>query len=248
MAITVKKKMIREHHDVTSLEDFLLNFSQNILQDITDPLSVIDSRFRIIWGNRCKALEHGIKQKDMRGKICYEIFFHRSKPCRECAVKEVLKIGKPCLIKKHCKLPDARPLWCEQRAVPVFDENHNIAHIIVYGVDITDIKLQQEIQKKYIETLEKKILQVNQGNSKLLSNACPNYSEPLTERELEVLRLMSAGLTNPEISKTLSISKHTAKSHVINIFNKLGVKNRTQAAVIAAMQHLIPYLTPLNVK
>jgi len=42
---------------------------------------------------------------------------------------------------------------------------------------------------------------------------------------MEILFLMAKGQTNPEISQTLSISKHTAKSHVISIFNKLGVKN-----------------------
>jgi DNA-binding NarL/FixJ family response regulator len=50
---------------------------------------------------------------------------------------------------------------------------------------------------------------------------------------------MAEGQTNPEISHALSISAHTAKSHVINIFNKLGVNNRTQAAVMATFHQLI---------
>ena len=56
---------------------------------------------------------------------------------------------------------------------------------------------------------------------------------------MEVLHLMAEGQTNPEISQSLSISAHTAKSHVVNIFNKLGVNNRTQAAVMAAFQQLV---------
>jgi ATP/maltotriose-dependent transcriptional regulator MalT len=51
---------------------------------------------------------------------------------------------------------------------------------------------------------------------------------------------MAEGLTNVEISQTLSISQHTAKSHVIHIFNKLGVNNRTQASVLASLRNLIP--------
>jgi DNA-binding CsgD family transcriptional regulator/ArsR family metal-binding transcriptional regulator len=62
---------------------------------------------------------------------------------------------------------------------------------------------------------------------------------PLTGRELVVLRLMAEGATNMEISKALKISPHTVKSHVIHIFNKLGVDDRTQAAVWAAHQNLI---------
>ena len=56
----------------------LAKFSQNFLQDIIDPFSVIDREFRILWGNRAKAAEHRLKQADMIGKICYEIFFQRS--------------------------------------------------------------------------------------------------------------------------------------------------------------------------
>ena len=62
---------------------------------------------------------------------------------------------------------------------------------------------------------------------------------PLTDRELEVLRLLSRGETNAEISCHLGISPHTVKSHVIHIFNKLGVNDRTQAAVWAARHQLV---------
>jgi len=61
----------------------------------------------------------------------------------------------------------------------------------------------------------------------------------LTGREVEVLRLMAEGFTNPEISEILSISHHTVKSHVVHIFNKLGVNDRTQAAVWAARNRMI---------
>ena len=61
----------------------------------------------------------------------------------------------------------------------------------------------------------------------------------LSPRELEVLRLLSQGATNLEISGHLNISPHTVKSHVIHIFNKLGVDDRTQAAVWAARHHLV---------
>ena len=53
--------------------------------------------------------------------------------------------------------------------------------------------------------------------------------EPLSERELEVLRLVAAGLSNREIAGRLVISLSTVKGHTANIFGKLAVKNRTQA-------------------
>ena len=62
---------------------------------------------------------------------------------------------------------------------------------------------------------------------------------PLTDREKEVLGLVANGATNNEISEALCISPHTVKSHVIHIFNKLGVNDRTQAAVLAAQKNLL---------
>jgi ATP/maltotriose-dependent transcriptional regulator MalT len=63
--------------------------------------------------------------------------------------------------------------------------------------------------------------------------------ERLSNRELEVLTLVSAGETNRKIAQLLQISGNTVKSHVKHIFNKLGVQNRTQAAVKAARLNLI---------
>lgn len=73
------------------------------------------------------------------------------------------------------------------------------------------------------------------GNSSTLSEA--NLADcPLTARELEVLRLIVDGLSNPEIAERLTITKATAKAHVHSILQKLCVDDRTQAAVLAMRQ------------
>jgi DNA-binding NarL/FixJ family response regulator len=56
---------------------------------------------------------------------------------------------------------------------------------------------------------------------------------PLSERELEVLRLVVKGATNREIATTLFIAEGTVRNHLTNILGKLGVSDRTQAAVKA---------------
>jgi DNA-binding NarL/FixJ family response regulator/predicted Ser/Thr protein kinase len=71
--------------------------------------------------------------------------------------------------------------------------------------------------------------------------AAPPSPEPaLTERELEVLRLIAQGLNNQQIAQQLTISEKTVKTHVSNILGKLHVDDRTQAAIYALKKGLGP--------
>ena len=67
----------------------------------------------------------------------------------------------------------------------------------------------------------------------------PSLAEPLSTRELDVLRLVVAGLSNPEIAEELVIAVSTVKSHINHIFGKLGVKSRTQAVAKARELQLL---------
>ncbi|MGC9346579.1 MAG: response regulator [Anaerolineae bacterium] len=72
----------------------------------------------------------------------------------------------------------------------------------------------------------------------------PPTTEPLTEREMEVLRLVARGLSNEEIAAQLYISERTARTHVSNILSKLHLANRTQAALYALRKGLADLETP----
>lgn len=61
----------------------------------------------------------------------------------------------------------------------------------------------------------------------------------LTERELEVLRYLALGLTNKELAQNMGISQDTVKEHVQNVLRKIGVADRTQAAVWAVRNGLV---------
>jgi NarL family two-component system response regulator LiaR len=66
----------------------------------------------------------------------------------------------------------------------------------------------------------------------------PPTKEPLSEREMEILRLVARGLTNQEIAEELVISERTVRTHVSHILEKLHLANRTQAALYAHREGL----------
>lgn len=86
------------------------------------------------------------------------------------------------------------------------------------------------IQPSLIPSLNSKMIEKNRDEGKI---------ESLTKRELEVLKLLAVGMYNKEVAEKLNISERTVKNHVSNIFKKIEVTDRTQAAVFAIRNNLI---------
>ncbi len=76
--------------------------------------------------------------------------------------------------------------------------------------------------------------------------SAPESPEPLSEREIEVLRMLAQGQTNKQIAYGLNIAEKTVKVHVSNILGKLGVQSRTQAALYAIRIGLVSANVPLK--
>ncbi|MMZ67804.1 Response regulator protein VraR [compost metagenome] len=76
-------------------------------------------------------------------------------------------------------------------------------------------------------------------NTACAKKATAPLIEPLSERELEVLRLIAQGLSNQEISERLFIALPTVKGHNRAIFDKLQVKRRTEAVALARERGLL---------
>lgn len=95
---------------------------------------------------------------------------------------------------------------------------------------MTVIRGETYIQPSMIPILNSKMLNMKNDHDKL---------ESLTKREFDVLKNLAVGMYNKEIATKLNISERTVKNHVSNIFKKIGVADRTQAAVFAIRNNLV---------
>jgi DNA-binding CsgD family transcriptional regulator/ArsR family metal-binding transcriptional regulator len=161
--------------------------------------------------------------------------------CRKCGYGTCMAFAAALSMEKTTTAccPGLVPPIAVQAVYPVVDKQGNLRSTV--NIDIAGGKIRDSLREKqeYIEILEKKLIdlgQAGEAGERAWENATAGH---LSGRELEVLRLLSRGATNLEISTQLRISPHTVKSHVTHIFNKLGVGDRTQAAVWAIRHHLI---------
>jgi DNA-binding CsgD family transcriptional regulator/ArsR family metal-binding transcriptional regulator len=171
-----------------------------------------------------------------------EIYKHLPrKNCKECGYSSCLAfaaaVSSQQIVLHRCLY--MIPPISEKAVYTVYDQSEDCEKTITFDIDTTQTLREFEGKNSYIRQLENKISKLQQPKktvSVVLSDDCLNT---LTDRETEVLRLVSTGATNNEISKNLNITSHTVKSHILHIFNKLGVNDRTQAAVWAVRKNIV---------
>ena len=150
-------------------------------------------------------------------------------------------------------LTEALTLAQAQRYVRVFvDEGPPMAALLgtLLAAQRTDATNGGDVPVDYLGRLVRAFVQ--DGASGAAGNApgrapIPSLVVQLSERELEVLRLLAGGEQNQEIADQLYLALNTVKKHVTHIFEKLGVANRTEAATRARQLGLLP-LTPAPIE
>ncbi len=98
---------------------------------------------------------------------------------------------------------------------------------------------QAESMAKRLEEANRKLAALMRADAGGIAGRAGDLEEPLSARELEVLALVAAGMSNREIAERLVISTGTAKTHIHHVCGKLGVRNRTEAAMKARELQLI---------
>jgi LuxR family maltose regulon positive regulatory protein len=114
-----------------------------------------------------------------------------------------------------------------ERALRLAESEGYIRLFVDIGLPMARI-LQEASARDVMSDYVKELLDVFTDDFELSAEHV--LPEPLTPREHDVLQLMAAGLTNPEIAKELVVAAATIKKHAANIYGKLGVSNRTEAA------------------
>jgi len=138
-------------------------------------------------------------------------------------------------------LPDCRVI-----ALTTFDDKEYVFDALRAGAvgyllkDVNSARLAESIRatargESILEpsVAAKVVAEFSRVSSLVTATSSEVLPEPLSEREIEVLRLVTLGLSNQEIAERLFISAGTAKTHIHNLCGKLGAHNRTEAAMRA---------------
>jgi LuxR family maltose regulon positive regulatory protein len=123
-----------------------------------------------------------------------------------------------------------RALSALDRALSLAEPQGYVRAFIDEGAPMGELLRQAVAQGIAVDYVSKLLAALGAEEQEARPSTGTQLAEPLTERELEVLRLLVVGLPNKEIARTLVIAVGTVKQHLKNIYGKLEVHNRTEAA------------------
>jgi DNA-binding NarL/FixJ family response regulator len=134
-----------------------------------------------------------------------------------------------------------------------------VDHVVLYTWDATADFLAQAEQagvsgvilksvggERLVQALERTVSGERMGMSHITRSPRSEQTNELSNREKEVLALLALGSTNRQIANELYLSVDTVKSHMRRLYSKLGVSNRTQAALRADQYQLRPALSRVS--
>ncbi len=161
--------------------------------------------------------------------------------CRDCGFSSCMAFAAAVSQQQATpsRCPHIKPPVTERASYPVYDSEGNLIKTVSLDIDTAKTNEELRSMQHHLDEKQQRLNELENYQTMAREAANRSLPVPLSQREIEVLRMVARGETNVEIGRRLSISPHTVKSHVISIFNKLGVNDRTQASVWAAQHDLL---------
>lgn len=127
----------------------------------------------------------------------------------------------------------------EKSTFQITDKSGKPSETVSFAIDTHSLRKEVREKTDYIQFLKNQLAAYEYTRKENIDKVNSSLIVPLSKREIEVLQLVAQGATHKQISEQLFISAHTVKSHITNIFDKLGVNDRTQASVWAAQRGVL---------
>ncbi len=201
-----------------------------------DPVFAVDQELRIIlWNDAAEALL-GFRGNEVLGKPCYDLFGCREEGGRPLCHRNCFDL---LMKQQHELMPaqeyqartkDGREIWVSISTILLPSTSRDSTLLVHVFRDIRHQKEMEHFVEQLLSIVDR--LSLRKGNNCSGRVPPPSPLASLTEREREVLRVLTSGASNRAIAKKLSISPATARHHVENVLTKLGVRSRLEAVTL----------------
>ncbi len=128
---------------------------KTIVNGIRSELYLVDGAMRIQWANQATLEAAGLKEEELVGQTCHELFMHTTTPCKNCPAAITLNTRNPA--EAIIPFPDGRTKHCKSE--PIFDDDQQISTVLKIETDITDLLNTQEELNRHKDQLESLVSQ-----------------------------------------------------------------------------------------
>jgi PAS domain S-box-containing protein len=203
----------------------------------------VDRNQRIVWWSPSAQRILGFRSEEVMGKPCYEVIAGRDSGkygfCRRnCPVMVNARRGRPTPdYDISCVLPSGEEKWLNVSVIVPSKGRGNLQALHLFR-DVSRRRRTEEFVKKASAAL-RALLKEETNHLSTGVDESPTPLPRLSRRELEVLRLLAAGMSTRQMANAMAIQPVTARNHVARVLTKLGVGSRLQAVVYASEHRII---------
>jgi PAS domain S-box-containing protein len=207
-----------------------------------DGVYAVDSRQHVKYWSPSAQQILGWKPNEVVGQRCYDVIcggdYEGQRFCRRncptiIAARKAKPVGNYDVFSRR---KDGSPVWLNISIIlPAEGSRNGICAVHLFR-DVTERRHSEQLAQITRET----VARFSAGEEgELETKPYPPPGPALTQRELEVLRLLASGVPTEDIASALGVSRSTARNHIESILAKLGVHTRLQAVVYASRHRLI---------